>query len=182
MLFLYAIIILLFIRTVLVKLFKEISILKGKYMLQIEIVEDSKVFIYLPNGKYSTFRTVEAAERMNDLIVDINSGNIKHLEVVEINEKEFDIYFTNEYLSNLKEWLTDYSDSSIHSNNRYFAEFRLNNRIVRLSPFSRSILFSQKDKVVWSNGVIEHSFKLPLTEGEFDNIIADVFTEQQRQL
>lgn len=148
-------------------------------MYNIETIEDSKVFIYLPNGKHCQFRTIEAAERMKEILQDIDSGQITHLKTTDINNNEFDITFSEDYLNNVSKWMNHFRDFSIDDFHidRYFVEMSFHHRAIKLAPYANAILFRKKDATEWNKDNIEHLFKLPLTESAFETIIHDAYIE-----
>lgn len=142
-------------------------------MLRIEKLEDENVFIYLQNGKHCQFRTIEAAERMKEIVEGIQSGDMAHLDIVEIDDNEFDIMFSQKYLSEFLLWANQYGELNYNDFefDRYFISFNFLNRAMRLLPYANAIHIRSNDSQRWTPNSIEHCIKRPSNQHDLNKII-----------
>lgn len=145
--------------------------------MQIEKRAENEVLVYLENGRHCTFRTVEAAERMREIVQEISEEKNNFLKLIEIENDRFDVAFKEDYLVEFAKWVSEHEDFSIESidyNDYFCANLTFKNRAVRLLPYSHAIHVRNAGESEWTKDNIEILSKLPKTKLEFEKIIRKI--------
>lgn len=145
-------------------------------MLQIEKKNDFEFLVYLENGKSCQFRTIEAAQRMSDIVEDILSEKETILKIVNIEDDKFDLAFTDEYFSNIITWTNNYSELNKHDvvYDLFYLEFKIKGNPVKLLPYAKSMHIRKKGAKEWTKESIDKILRAPETEEQFNKIVKEL--------
>lgn len=141
--------------------------------MKIEKINEELVVIKLENGRTCDFRTIEAAERMKLFVNDIKSNKNKILEIIELENNQFDIQYNEEYKKQLKDWINEYRNfeySEFKNTGHFCVQFELKNRLFRILPYAKAIHVSKEGQMEWVVGDFE-MYRVPENLDEFKFIV-----------
>lgn len=139
------------------------------------IIEKDSSFFVEKNGKVCMFNHLRGAEYMLEMLKLMDNNKIPELDLVFIDDNQFNIKYNYEYLSKLRSWILKYTlfSSDFYEDDCYNINFLMDNRAIAMSPYSSSFVVSYENDYEFENGR-EAIFKAPRTEQDFIDLINQI--------